>query len=101
MIFIIHRFHDSMRACGHLDSGETFEWFGVNQGLRQGCVVASDLSNIFEAALTVAFDRFSINEAVADGFISVAARGGRTRGGLSKVLWVMVYADDAGIASRS
>ena len=36
LISIIRQFHDGMRACVRLDSGETSEWFAVEQGLRQG-----------------------------------------------------------------
>ena len=65
-----------------LDSGETSEWFAVEQGLRQGCVIAPDLFNIFfVAVLTVAFDRFSIDKAVLDDFVRVVARGDLTKGG--------------------
>ena len=70
LISIIRQFHDGMRACVRLDSGETSEWFAVEQGLRQGCVIAPDLFNIFfVAVLTVAFDRFSIDKAVLDDFV--------------------------------
>ena len=80
LISIIRQFHDGMRACVRLDSGETSEWFAVEQGLRQGCVIAPDLFNIFfVAVLTVAFDRFSIDKAVLDDFVRVVARGDLTK----------------------
>ena len=102
LISIIRQFHDGMRACVRLDSGETSEWFAVEQGPRQGCVIAPDLINIFfVAVLTVAFDRFSIDKAVLDDFVRVVARGDLTKDTAKRVLWVMLYADDAGIASRS
>ena len=70
LISIISQFHDGMRACVRLDSGETSEWFAVEQGLRQGCVIAPDVFTIFfVAVLTVAFDRFSIDKAVLDDFV--------------------------------
>ncbi|CAM9372832.1 unnamed protein product, partial [Ascophyllum nodosum] len=54
LISIIRQFHDGMRACVRLDSGEMSEWFAVEQGLRQGCVIAPDLFNtFFVAVLTV------------------------------------------------
>ena len=102
LISIIRQFHDGMRACVRLDSGETSEWFAVEQGLRQGCVIAPDLFDIFfVAVLTVAFDRFSIDKAVLDGFVRVVARDDLTKDAAKRVLWAMLDADDAGIASRS
>ena len=102
LILIIRQFHDGMRACVRLDSGETSEWFAVEQGLRQGCVIAPDLFNIFfVAVLTVAFDQFSIDKAVLDDFVRVVARGDLTKEAAKRVLWAMLYADDAGIASQS
>ena len=102
LISIIRQFHDGMRACVRLDSGETSEWLAVEQGLRQGCVIAPDLFNIFfVAVLTVAFDRFSIDKAVLDNFVRVVARGDLTKDAAKRVLWAMLYADDAGIASQS
>ena len=102
LISIIRQFHDRMRACVRLDSGETSASFAVEQGLRQGCVIAPDLFNIFfVAVLTVAFDRFSIDKAVLDDFVRVVARGDLTKDAAKRVLWAMLYADDAGIASQS
>ena len=37
---LISQFHDDVRGYGHLDSYETSECFGVNQGFCQGCVIA-------------------------------------------------------------
>ncbi|CAM9926178.1 unnamed protein product, partial [Sphacelaria rigidula] len=80
-----------MRACLPLNSGEASEWFNVNQGLRQGCVVFPALFSIFfAAALTVTFERFSMNEAVAQHLIRSVERGGKARDELSKVLWAML-----------
>ena len=55
----------------------------------------------FVAVLTVAFDRFSIDKAVLDDFVRVVARGDLTKDAAKRVLWAMLYADDAGIASQS
>ena len=91
-----------MRACVRLDSGETSDWFAVEQGLHQGCVIAPDLFNIFfVAVLTVAFDRFSIDKAVLGDSVRVVAGGNLTKEAAKRVLWAMLYADDAGITSRS
>ena len=65
-------------------------------------MIAPDLFNIFfVAVLTMAFDRFSIDKAVLDDFVRVVARGDLTKEAAKRVLWAMLYADDAGIASRS
>lgn len=40
-----------------LDSGDTSEWFSVKHGLRQVCMSAPDLSNMFAVVQSVAFDK--------------------------------------------
>lgn len=53
------------------------------------------------AVMTVAFDRFSIDEAVVDGIIRIAGGGGNTKGEFRQVLWAMHHHDHADDVSRS
>ena len=73
-------------ACAHPDDGECSEWFGVGQGLWQGCVLALLLFNIFfTAVLRVAVERFSANAHVVKDTVYSKVKdeegGGRSEGG--------------------
>ena len=70
MISVIRQFHDGMRACVRLDDRVCSRWFAVEQCLRQGCVLASLLFNIFFAAVIyVASTRFKTDHGIMDALV--------------------------------
>ena len=78
MISAIRQFHDGMWACVQLDDGVCSGWFTVEQGLRQGCMLASLLFNIFFAAVThVAYTRFEADEGIMDALVGPRKKRGR------------------------
>ena len=99
-----------MRARVRLDDGVCPEWFAVEQGLRQVCVLAPLLFNIFFAAVThVAYTRFEAEKGIMDALVGLrekAGAGGREKKPAEEPvpatsLWGMLYADDAGVVSKS
>ena len=98
-----------MRACGRLDDRVCSGWFAVEQGLRQGCVLAPLLLNIFFAAvINVAYTRFKVDKGIMDVLVHLRKKGAGGRGEatagesvLAMPLWSMVYADDAWVVSQS
>ena len=118
MLAVIREFHDGMQAFVPLDYGECSDKLDVRQGLRQGCVLAPLLFNMFfMAVLRVAEKRFLADAAITDNIVQIQQKGKGEKKGTSctgKVdgrrgkegeevqrLWGMLYADDAGIVSRS
>ena len=118
MLTVIRQFHDGMQACVRLDDGECADKFDVGQGLRQGCVLAPLLFNMFSTAvLRVAEKRFLADAAITANMVQLqrkekgekkgTSRTGKVGGRRGKEgeevqsLWGMLYADDAGIVSRS
>ena len=110
MISAIRQFHDGMQACVRLDDRVCSRWFAVEQSLRQGCVLAPLLFNIFFAVvINVASTRFNADKGIMDALVHLRKKREATGRGeattrelvLATPLWDMLYADDAGVVSRS
>ena len=82
MISVIRQFHDGMRACMRLSDRVCSWWFAVEQGLRQGCVLAPLLVNIVCAAVTkVASKRFKADKATLGAMVYMRKKTGAGGGG--------------------
>ena len=105
-ITAIRQFHDGMQAQVRMDDGELSDWFEVTQGLRQGCVLCTLLFNIFFAAATeVVLVRFSEDDTILKDLVYLEEEAGVGAGTplerARRAVWGMLYADDAGVVSRS
>ena len=107
MIAVIQQFHDGMRACVRPDGGVCSDWFLMEQGLREGCVLSSLLFNIFFAAvLAVVLQWFSEDPAILAELVHLkelpTSIGPEPAMNYARrAVWGMLCVDDACIASRS
>ena len=63
MLAVMRQFHDGMQACVRLDDGECSDKFDMGQGLRQGCVLAPQLFNMFFTALLRVVEKRLLSDA--------------------------------------
>ena len=77
MISVIRQFHGGMRASVRLDDRVCSRWFAVEQSLRQGCVLAPLLFNIFFAAvINVVSTRFKVDKGIMDALVHLRKKRG-------------------------
>ena len=105
-IAVIRQFHDGIQARMRMDDGELSAWFEVTQGLGQECVLSLLLFNIFFAVvMEVVFVRFNEDDTILKDLVYLEEETGVGAGTplerARRAVWGMLYADDAGVVSRS
>ena len=107
IIAVIRQFHHGMRACVRPDDGLCLDWFEVEHGLRQGCVIFMLFFNtLFAALLTVVLQRFSEDTVILAKLVHLKEPPTSMEPELAMdyvrhAVWGMLYAYDAFIILRS
>ena len=108
MLTTIRQFPEGMRARVRTDDGEKFERFDVTQGPRQGCVLSPVLFNeLLSAATHAVMLRFSEDADILRDLVHLEKDIGKDGVEVEPLAcvrrsgWCMLYADDAGIVSKS
>ena len=82
---VIRQFYDGMQACVRLDDGECPDKFDVGQVVRQGCVLAPLLFNMFfTTVLRVAEKRFLADAAITDNMVHLQQKEEGEKKGTSR-----------------
>ena len=107
MLAVVQQSHDGMRACVRPDDGVCSDWYEVDQGLRQGCVLSPLSFHVFFAAvLAIVVQRFCEEPAILAELVHL--KEPPTSMGpepamdyVRRAVWGMLYADTACIVLRS
>lgn len=75
LVSIIRHFHDGMKVRVRLGDGGCLNWFSVDQGLRQGCVLVRFLIIIyFAGVMSVVCKELDADDTVRGDFMRINQR---------------------------